>query len=59
MVRSGHCVQVCAKTRVGWQKLCLLGTVSLQQLVGGASQQQGDAHRAFAPPATPWGVVGL
>ncbi len=58
-VCSGHCIQVSAKTRVGRQELCLLGPVSLQQLVGGASQQQGDAHRAYAPPAAPRNIVGL
>lgn len=58
-VCCGDCLQVCTKTRVGWQELGLLGTLPLQQLVGGTPQQQGNPHRAFAPPAAPWDIVGL
>lgn len=58
-VCSGHCLQVGTETRVDWQKLGLLGAVSLQQLMGGASQQQGDTYRAVAPSAASGNIAGL
>lgn len=58
-VCSGHCIQVSTETRVGGQKLGLLGAVQMQQLVGGASQQQGDARGALATPAASGNIVGL
>lgn len=59
MVCRGHCVQVGTKARVGRQELCILGSVSVQQLVGGAAQQQGDARRALTPPAASRSFTGL
>lgn len=58
-VCSGSCIQVGAETRVGGQKLGLLGAVQMQQLVGGAPQQQGDARGALATPAASGNIVGL
>lgn len=58
-VCRGHCVQVSAKARVGRQEFCILGSVSVQQLVGGAAQQQRDSYWAFTPPAAPGSFTGL
>lgn len=44
---------------MGGQKLGLLGAVQMQQLVGGASQQQGGARGALATPAAPGNIAGL
>lgn len=58
-VCCGRCLQVSTETRVDRQELGLVGIISMQQLLGSSSQQQGDAHRAVPPPASRGGVVGL
>lgn len=58
-VCSGRCIQVSTETRVGGQKLSLLGVVQMQQLMGVTSQQQGDARGALATPAASGNTVGL
>lgn len=47
------------QARVDRQKLGLLGAVPLQQLLGGAPQQQRVCHRAPAPLAARRGPAGL
>lgn len=58
-VRGGHRLQVGPKARVDRQELCLLGAVPLQQLLGGAPQQQGTGHRALAALTPRRGPAGL
>lgn len=59
MVCCGRCLQVSTETRVDRQELGLVGIISMQQLLGSTSQQQGDAHRTVPPPASCGGVAGL
>lgn len=58
-VRSGNCLQICTQTWVDWQEFSFLGTLSLQQFLGGAPQQQRDGHRAVPPPAPRGSVARL
>lgn len=58
-VRCGHRLQILPQARVDRQKLGLLGSVPLQQLLGCAPQQQGVRHRALAAPAARRGPAGL
>lgn len=58
-VCSGRRIQVSTETRVGGQKLGLLGAVQMQQLMGDTSQQQGDARGALATPEASGNIVGL
>lgn len=59
MVRCGYSLQISPQARVDRQELGLLGTLPLQQLLGGSPQQQRARHRALAPPETRRGSVGL
>lgn len=58
-VRYWHCLQISPKARVDRQELGLMGTLPLQQLLGGSPQQQGAGHRALTPLATRRGPAGL
>lgn len=58
-VRCGDSLQVSPQARVDRQELGFLGALPLQQLLGGAPQQQGAGYRAVAPPAARRGSVRL
>lgn len=58
-VRGRYRLQVGPQARVDRQELCLLGAVPLQQLLGGAPQQQGTGHRALTSLASRWCPAGL